>query len=265
MPLATVARTAAVLGASGAVGTEVVRSLVDRGWDVIVLNRRPVDKFEGPAKVTQHVINMETETELKESCEKVMSAAKASALFITMGVGAPSKTKGQKGADILEMVDVSLPSACARGAKAAGVTHITILTAVGADSAAKPDKDDGIFNLFPMARAGGPLYNNCKGRVENNIRELGFPTLSTFRPAALLGTSNTPNAVAVIGRAVDFLLPVKYKCSEISVLADAMVLDSEDKLRGKGGESKDFDIFEGEPLHSLYARSKTKTGAKSDL
>lgn len=129
MPLSAATRTAAVLGASGAVGTEVVRSLVDSGWQVVVLNRRPIDKFSGVDGVTSHIVNMENIAALESSCEDVISAAKASALFITMGVGAPSKTNGQAGADILERVDVTLPSACARGAKAAGVKHSSILTA----------------------------------------------------------------------------------------------------------------------------------------
>ena len=257
MPLsaAAAARTAAVLGASGAVGTEVVRSLVDSGWQVVVLNRRPVDKFTGVDGVTSHVVNMESRAALESSCEEVMSAAKASALFITMGVGAPSKTKGQAGADILERVDVTLPSACARGAKRAGVKHVSILTAVGADADAKPDTDDGPFDLIPMARAGGPLYNNVKGRVENNLKDLGFSTLSTFRPAALLGTPNTPRFVEIISRILDPVLPAKYKSSDIAVLADAMVIDSEDKL-GKAEGASEFDVFEGEvrSFKTVYVR-----------
>jgi len=261
MPLSAATRTAAVLGASGAVGTEVVRSLVDSGWQVVVLNRRPIDKFSGVDGVTSHIVNMENIAALESSCEDVISAAKASALFITMGVGAPSKTNGQAGADILERVDVTLPSACARGAKAAGVKHASILTAVGADADAKPDTDDGPFDLIPMARAGGPLYNNLKGRVENNLKDLGFSTFSTFRPAALLGTPNTPRFVEIICRIVDPLLPAKYKSSNIAILADAMVLDSEDKLGKAEGTASDFDVFEGEVrsfktgVYCTFARS----------
>jgi nucleoside-diphosphate-sugar epimerase len=257
--MSVVGRTAAVLGATGAVGTEVVRSLLDQGYSVVLINRRSVEAFDKPG-VTQHVVPMDDS--LESSCASIMAAAKVSSAFITMGVGAPSKTKGQAGADQLRAVDVTLPSACARGARRAGVEHVGILTAVGADASSTPDADDGFLGLLPMARAGGPLYNQCKGQVEVNIKELGFPTFSTFRPAALLGTPNTPQIVEVVGRAVDFLLPAKYKCSEIATLADAMVLDAGEK-EGAGGaefEGAEFAVFEGEPLHELYKRTAAKGG-----
>jgi len=262
---AAIARTAAVLGATGAVGTELVNTLVDQGWNVVLLNRRSVDKFTNKPNITQHIVPMDDESALESACAGVIREASASSLFISMGVGAPSKTPGQEGADILKRVDVALPSACARGAKAAGcVQHVSILTAVGADADAKPNLDDGFLKLLPMARASGPLYNQQKGIIEQNIKEMAFPTFSTFRPATLLGTPNTPPTLAAIAPKLDWLLPVKWKSSQIKTLAKAMVFDCETKLMGgdngnvDGTTSSDaqFDVFEGQPLHDLYARTE---------
>jgi len=57
------------------------------------------------------------------------------------------------------------------------------------------------------------------------------------------------------------LLPAKYKSSNIAILADAMVLDSEDKLGKAEGTASDFDVFEGEVrsfktgVYCTFARS----------
>ena len=92
--------TAAVIGASGAVGKEVVSHLVDRDkWaKVIVVNRRSLEYKS--SKIDQHVVEMETE-ELKRAC--ATNFKEVDVLFITMGVGAPSKVS----ADILRKVDLT--------------------------------------------------------------------------------------------------------------------------------------------------------------
>lgn len=258
-------KTAAVLGATGAVGKEIVKSLTARGWEAVLLNRREVADVDGEGnRIRQVVVPMkggEGGGPLESSCEEILRKEGVDAVFVSMGVGAPSKYGGEEGAALLKRVDVDLPTACARGArKVESVKHFSILTAVGADVKAVPDKSDSMFGLISRARAGGGLYNHCKGKVEENIRSLGFPTFSTFRPAALLGTPNTPASVAFIMGLIDPILPSKWKCSDISILGEAMVKDAEDKLSaqeaGEVADTFEFDIFEGEPLHELYARVK---------
>ena len=282
-------RTAAVLGATGAVGQQVVRALLQRGWsNVHLLNRREMgpiqldnkdndDALKVASRIHEHIVPMADGASggpLEAACGKIFHEHAVDALFITMGVGAPSKYKGQEGADLLKRVDVQLPTACARGARSSSlsVAHVSILTAVGADVDSVPDTSDRLFGMISRARAGGGLYNHCKGRVEQNIRDLGFPSFSTFRPAALLGTPNTPRSVAFICGLLDPLLPALYKSSKISTLGEAMVLDAEEKLdavaavaaghgeteaAGAGLPAKfRFDVFEGGPLHALYARTK---------
>ena len=91
---------AAVIGASGAVGKEVISHLVDRDrWaKVIVFNRRNMEYKS--SKIDQHVVDMEP-AELKQAC--AANFEKVDVLFITMGVGAPSKVSE----DVLRKVDLT--------------------------------------------------------------------------------------------------------------------------------------------------------------
>eukprot|EP00550_Attheya_septentrionalis_P008550 CAMPEP_0198291350 /NCGR_PEP_ID=MMETSP1449-20131203/8908_1 /TAXON_ID=420275 /ORGANISM="Attheya septentrionalis, Strain CCMP2084" /LENGTH=254 /DNA_ID=CAMNT_0043989977 /DNA_START=38 /DNA_END=799 /DNA_ORIENTATION=+ len=238
--------TAAVIGATGAVGKEIVHHLVKRdAWSkVIVLNRREVS-YES-SKVEQHIVSMDDETNLEETCKTLLS--NTDALFVTMGVGAPSK--GDE--ETLKRVDVTMPSACARGAKTAGVQHVSILSAFGANINAKPA---GFFSskIMPKTAAGGPLYNKCKGTVEQNMTSLHFPkSVSIFRPAALIGTPSTPGYVASLSKPLDLIVPIQFKSSDINTLAAAMVFDSENKLTSSDTSSDEAHIFEGKKLHDLY-------------
>lgn len=267
--MATASRSAAVLGATGAVGQEVIRALLERGWgEVHLLSRRDPDVLDADddKRVVHHVVPMlegDVGGPLETHCATILTEHSVDAVFVTMGVGAPSQFKGEEGAAHLTRVDVTLPTACARGARASGsVKHFSILTAVNADVNAQPDTSDRLFGLLSRARAGGGLYNHCKGQVEENIRALKFPTFSTFRPAALLGTPNTPKSVAFIFGLIDPILPALWKCSPIATLGNAMVLDAEEKLdaasaaEGDISASAKFDVFEGTSLHALYARTK---------
>ena len=245
--------TAAVIGATGAVGKEVVSHLINRdGWEkVIVINRRSLQYKS--SKIEQHVIAMETE-QLKRKCATALQDADV--LFITMGVGAASKVTE----DVLRKVDVDLPTACSEGALKAGVKHVSILTAIGADADAKPSTgvEAGLISaalhvvtwVLPKTRAGGPLYNQCKGLVERNIGALEFPWgMSAFRPAALLGTPHTPGIIAMISPTLDSIVPVKYKSSNINTVAAAMIHEAEQRAETQKGGNR---IFEGERLHNIY-------------
>ena len=256
----TAARSAAVLGATGAVGREVVQSLLltRNDWDpIVLLNRRPsLASFPSDPRLVEQIIPMSANDlqeggPLEKECSQIFRTHATSVLFITMGVGAPSKVLE----DELRRVDVDIPTSVARGAAATtSVAHVSILTAVGADIAAIP-ASDGLFGMMPRTRAGGGLYNFCKGKVEENIQAMSETWhTSTFRPATLIGTPNTPGYVATIAGWFDGLVPALYKKSDISTLGAAMVLDAEKRLEvnTENTEASRFSIFQGEELHMLY-------------
>lgn len=251
-------RVAAVLGGSGAVGTEVVQQLVSRPeeWGkVLLVNRRNVAALAALPRVSEHVVDMPDGggAALSASAEAILRDNAVDAIFVTMGVGRPSKVDEAE----LQKVDVELPAAFASAAKQAGVRHCSLLTAVGADASATP-------STLPFFRtsAGGGLYNQCKGRIEQEVKALQFSSLSSFRPAALIGTPNTPGAVAWLSTKVfDGVVPLLYKSSHITTLASAMVFDAEQCLR-KASNQPQCSWFEGKELHDLYASAIEAFAAK---
>ena len=231
--------TAAVIGATGAVGKEVISHLVNRDvWGkVIVINHRHLEYSS--SKIEQHVIAMALESVRRECA----TLTHVDALFITMG-GAASKVSE----DVFRKVNVVFPTVCSEGAREAGVKHVSILTALGANADAKPGKT--FSGTLPNTRAGGGLYNQCKGLVESNIRALKFPWgMSAFRPAALLGLPQTPGIVSMYLETLDKVVPANYKSSHINTVAAAMVYEAEQRAETKDRRDR---IFQGETLQAMY-------------
>jgi hypothetical protein len=199
-----------------------------------MLNRRQVG-VDLP-RVAEHVVDMSDEAALERDSQQILAAHAVDSIFCTMGVGAPSKSD----AATLLRVDLDLPAAVARGAKAAGASHFSLLTAVGADAGATEDR-------FFKTRAGGGLYNQVKGRIEKVVQDLDFPSAATFRPATLIGTANTPAFFGWLAPKLDGVMPAKFKSSHINTLAASMVAEAEAALqRGQGGVGRPAVVGWGE-------------------
>jgi uncharacterized protein YbjT (DUF2867 family) len=155
---------ATIIGASGAVGSALVRELLasDECSAVVALVRRPVPALEalpGAGKLRLHVIDMgqiEAETRAR--------AVGCAAAFCTMGIGQPRKTTFEE----FRRVDVEYTGAFARGAAVAGASHISLLSAVGADSASRNP------------------YLRVKGDAEQAVVAAGMRRTSLFRPSLLV-------------------------------------------------------------------------------
>ena len=119
---------ALIVGATGAVGSALVGELLFSGacTEVLALTRRPFDAFTDAAKLRVHVVNFE---QLERATGE--SAKGCDVAFCTMGIGQPRKVAF----DEFWRVDVEYAGAFARGAAAAGVRHISLLSSVGADAA----------------------------------------------------------------------------------------------------------------------------------
>jgi hypothetical protein len=140
---------------------------------------------------------------------------------------------------------------------------VSLLSALGANINAKPA---GFVSskIIPKTAAGGPLYNKCKGMVEQNMTSLHFPkSVSIFRPAALIGTPSTPGYVACLSKPLDLIVPIQFKSSDINTLAAAMVFDSENKLSSSETSSDEAHIFEGKSMHKLYKSVPFVNGLKN--
>jgi uncharacterized protein YbjT (DUF2867 family) len=154
---------AVVAGATGAVGSALVRELLASPLctRVLALTRRPVTLFAdtpGRAKLTLAVIDyahLEAETAAR--------AAGFEAAFCTVGIGQPRKVSSEE----FWRVDVEYAGAFARGAAHAGARHLSLLSAIGANA------------------ASGNRYIRTKGKAEEAVIAAGVPRTTIFRPSVL--------------------------------------------------------------------------------
>jgi uncharacterized protein YbjT (DUF2867 family) len=145
-------------GATGLIGRELLRELTARSTReggrgrVHALMRRPVDL---PPGAMAHVVDFAALPVLP----------KARAAYCALGT-----TIAQAGSQAaFRAVDHDAVLAFARAAKAAGVTHFAVVSALGADARSRT------------------FYNRVKGEMEADLRGLGFETLVIARPSLLAG------------------------------------------------------------------------------
>jgi len=155
---------AVVVGATGAVGSALVRELLASPafTRVTALTRRPFDGFSQASsreKLRVEVIDL---ADLEQVAARL--AAGFTTAFCTLGVGQPRKVAPAE----VWKIDVEYAGAFARGARAAGVAHISLLSSVGADVASR-------------AR-----YLHVKGAAEAAVVGAGIARTSLFRPSLLV-------------------------------------------------------------------------------
>lgn len=219
----------AVLGASGNVGSKVVHQLStnNRVNKIVLLNRRKVPELEGFEKVQSLIVDMDNIGSSIANCEELNDI---DGLIITMGVGASSKSTKEE----LIKVDIIVPTNCAEALRKKGVKHVSLMTATGADSTCTE-------SMLTGTAAGGGLYRQCKGIVEENIQAQGYDSVAIFRPAGIIGSSHSPDMLL---KCFTFDFMGKFKSIEIDDLARAIVKGSIDALDQKNG----VVIYEGQNL-----------------
>jgi uncharacterized protein YbjT (DUF2867 family) len=156
-----------ILGATGAVGTEVIRTLSIRP-DVAVtaLSRRPLTENYGATIKTEIVDPLDP-----KSYANVLIGHDVA--VCTLGVGQPSKVSR----DEYVRVDHDAVLAFARVCKNAGIRHFLLLGSVASDP------------------KSGSFYLASKGRLRESISALGFDRFSCFQPSMLLTKTNRYNWV----------------------------------------------------------------------
>jgi uncharacterized protein YbjT (DUF2867 family) len=200
---------AVVIGATGAVGGALVRELlgsVDCSR-VLAIVRRPVasfDQLQGRGKLQLEVVDFGELERLTREFSQGYDAA-----FCTMGVGQPRKVPFEE----FRRVDVEYAGAFARGAAAAGVRHISLLSSVGAD---------------PESRT---RYLRVKAEAEQAVKDAGIPRTSFFRPSLLvtqqLRYGLQDRLTQALYPLLSPLLPGRYHQIRVEALAAAMRLNAE--------------------------------------
>ena len=146
----------ALIGATGLVGSLLLPRLAAAGHDVHALQRRA--GAPTPAGVTVHLAPGEAWPAL---VARLAPDAAVSALGTTM------RRAGSEAA--FAAVDRDMVLAFAAAARAAGASRFATVSSVGADA------------------ASANFYLRLKGKVDEELRALGFERLDIFRPGLLRG------------------------------------------------------------------------------
>ena len=236
--------TVCVLGATGSVGSSIVKNLINSPncTKIVIIHRRQVPDFVN-LKVETHIIDITKFDDPAVLSEIRSKMSGCDSVFMTLGAGLPSKISAAE----LVRIDHSMPLALLSAAAAAGLKHASVMTAAGADSSRKE-----LWFLPQNTGAAGAFYAATKGRVEDDAKDLAFPSVGLFRPAALLGAPNTPKYMNAISPLLVHLLPDKFWSIHIDELANAMVRQGEESLergrRDHWASGKKSEVYEGKGL-----------------
>lgn len=193
---------AMVLGATGNVGARIVQLLTQSPHcaRITVVTRRQTNAFGDP-KVTELVVNMDRlEAEV---------AARVSGVDIALAAFGVGKGSASMSDDEVRKIEIGYPLAFCRAAKAAGARVAGVMTAAGA---------------APDSRM---KYVRFIGEKEVAAESVGFEFLGLYRPAVILGNSNTPGLLGALMPLVHWAMPAKYHSIHKHDIARAMVAQSE--------------------------------------
>ncbi len=228
--------SAIVLGATGNVGGRIVQLLIRNPLcrKVIVVTRRKTDAFTDP-KVFEAVVNMDRlEEELPAYSQGVDVALAA------FGVG---KGSAKMPEEELRKIEVAYPLAFCRAARARGARVCGVMTAAGADSLA------------------GMKYAKIIGEKEKAVESVRFDFLGLYRPAVILGNSNTPGALGYVMPLLHWAMPSRYHSIHKNDLARAMVAQSEQAFftiaQGNAHQGATVKILEYKEMEPFFIKGES--------
>ncbi|MGE7906455.1 NAD(P)H-binding protein [Peribacillus sp. NPDC094092] len=203
-------KTALVLGATGLVGTQLVKELSNsKIYSEIHLLTRSEKKFNEP-KCIGHVVDF-------DNLSKYADLFKVSDVFICLG----TTIKKARSKEAFRKVDYDYVIEATKMAKSANAEKLLVITAMGANSKSK---------FF---------YSRVKGDVEGTLQHLELNTVHIFRPSLLLGERKEFRAGEKISGLIStfakyvFVGPMRpYRAIEANKVAAAMYTAAQ--MTGKG-------------------------------
>ena len=228
--------SAVLLGATGNVGRRIVQLLIKSPLckKVVVVTRRKTDAFADP-KVSEVVVNMDRlQDEIAPHVQEVDVALAA------FGVG---KGSAKMPEEKVRKIEIAYPQGFCRAAKAAGARVCGVMTAAGAD---------------PKA---GIKYAKIIGEKEKAVESVNFDFLGIYRPAVILGNSNTPGALGYVMPLLHWAMPPKYHSIHKNDLARAIVAQSEQAFlsitHGNAPEEAIVKILEYKEMEPFFIKGES--------
>jgi uncharacterized protein YbjT (DUF2867 family) len=228
--------SAMVLGATGNVGGRIVQLLIMNPLckRVVIVTRRKTDAFADP-KVSEVVVRMDR---LEE--EVAPYARRVDVALAAFGVG---KGSAKMPEEEVRKIEIAYPQAFCRAAKAGGARVCGIMAAAGADPEA------------------GVKYAKIIGEKEKAVEALQFEFLGVYRPAVILGNSNTPGIFAYVMPWLHWAMPSKYHSIHKNDLARAMVAQSEHAFlaiaQGNAPEEATVKILEYKEMAPFFIQGES--------
>ena len=207
-------RTALVVGASGLIGSFLLRRLLasERYASVVAWARRDIDHTHPKLKV--EIVDFERLEERRVEAEDVFCC-----------LGTTIKQAGSQAA--FRRVDYDYPVALARAAARGGAKRLLVVSALGADP------DATVF------------YNRVKGEMEEAVRA-GVPRTILLRPSLLSG----PRAEERLGEKIGLVIgnifgPLlgKYRPIHADIVAAAMLKAA--------GEDRPSGVLESDEIRKM--------------
>jgi len=229
--------SAILLGATGNVGGRILQLLIKNPLceKVIVVTRRKTVTSADP-KLFEVVVNMDR---LEE--EVAPHARSVDVALAAFGVG---KGSAKMPEDEVRKIEIEYPHAFCRAAKAGGARVCGVLTATGAD----PES--------------GIKYAKIIGEKEKAVESVNFDFLGLYRPAVILGNSNTPGFLGYVMPLLHWALPSKYHSIHKNDLARAMVAQSEQAFlaiaQGNPPEKLTVKILEYKEMQPFFVNGDSE-------
>ena len=165
-------------GATGLVGNQLLTLGLNRGHQITTVGRRPTGRAS---------------SEIVSSFTELPNLPPADVAICALGT-----TIRQAGSqEAFRAIDHGAVMSFASAAKAAGIEHFLVVTAVGANSGA---------SVF---------YSRVKGEVEQHLQKVGFRRLDIIRPGLLLGDRQQSRPIETLLKGVapvaDLLMRGKWR------------------------------------------------------
>ena len=187
-----------VLGSTGLIGKHLLTYLGEKDLSVIAITRRSIKDI--PKNASPMIIDFDEFLDQGHlpDCEHI---------YICLGT--TIKKAGSQ--ESFKKVDLDYCLGFAKKARESGATTISLVTSVGANADSKN------------------FYLKTKGKLENEIKAMGFDSVNIFQPGLLLGNRDEIRPLEFLGQYGSFLLNMvlfgslkKYRSIEASKVANAM-------------------------------------------
>ena len=190
--------TSLVIGSTGLIGKKLIFELAKKNSEVIAITRRSISNL--PENVDLLDINFD---------DFLKNGSLPSCDHIYICLGTTIKKAGSQSE--FKKVDFDYCISFARKAREAGATKISLVSSVGANPYTKN------------------FYLKTKGKLENEIKTMGFDSVNIFQPGLLLGNRDEIRPLEFLGQYGSYLLNMtllgpakKYRSIDAKRVAQTM-------------------------------------------